>query len=125
MKIEQKPIAIEVPTKTKTCKACGRTGPVNELFNRNVKSKDGYLHVCKDCFAKTHRKSHQEKDKTTTENYRTMEKDKTTTENYRTMELAIPKDIFDRLALVSCVKMRSMGNQLLYCFVQAYPEDDE
>ena len=112
MKIEQKPIAIEVPTKTKTCKACGRTGPVNELFNRNVKSKDGYMHVCKDCFAKTHRKSHQEKDKTTTE-------------NYRTMELAIPKDIFDRLALVSCVKMRSMGNQLLYCFVQAYPEDDE
>jgi len=110
--MQKQPEPIVVPTATKTCRECGRTGPVDEMFNRNVKSKDGYLHICKDCFSKKHQKSSEET------NVRAAD-------GYRTLVMPVPEDLYRRLALVSSVKMRSMGNQLPYCFVQAYPEDDE
>lgn len=37
----------KTPT-TKVCKTCGRELPI-EQFAMNVKSKDGHLHVCKEC----------------------------------------------------------------------------
>lgn len=34
--------------KTKVCKDCGRELPIDH-FHRQAKSKDGYMHICKDC----------------------------------------------------------------------------
>lgn len=34
--------------KTKVCKDCGRELPIEE-FQRQAKSKDGYMHICKEC----------------------------------------------------------------------------
>ena len=34
--------------KTKVCKDCGRELPISE-FQRQAKSRDGYMHICKDC----------------------------------------------------------------------------
>lgn len=33
---------------TKVCKDCGRELPI-ESFQRQAKSKDGYMHICKEC----------------------------------------------------------------------------
>lgn len=37
--------------KTKVCKECGRELPI-ESFQRQVKSSDGYMHICKECKTK-------------------------------------------------------------------------
>ena len=34
--------------KTKVCKDCGRELPIDE-FQRQTKSKDGYMHICREC----------------------------------------------------------------------------
>ena len=34
--------------KTKVCKDCGRELPIDE-FQRQAKSKDGYMHICREC----------------------------------------------------------------------------
>lgn len=41
---------METPT-TKICKDCGRELPI-ENFQRQEKSKDGYMHICKECKSK-------------------------------------------------------------------------
>ena len=110
MEKKQEPIA--VPTKTKTCRECGRTGPVGEMFGKNVKSRDGYLHLCKECFGNTHTLS-------------TREKNVNNTDNGRVVQITMPESAYQRLSQVAHQQLRTMGNQLLYCFVQAYPEDDE
>ena len=38
----------ETKEKTKTCRRCGRTLPIEE-FSKNRMSRDGYLYRCKDC----------------------------------------------------------------------------
>lgn len=37
--------------KTKVCKECGRELPI-ESFQRQVRSSDGYMHICKECKTK-------------------------------------------------------------------------
>ena len=34
----------------KICKKCGKTLPI-ESFAKNLRSKDGYMHICKECWA--------------------------------------------------------------------------
>lgn len=34
---------------TKTCRKCGKTMPITS-FSRSHKSKDGYMHICKECY---------------------------------------------------------------------------
>lgn len=64
--IEQKPAKIEQPnpqiehtmdqieqTKTKKCRECGRELPL-ENFPKQVKSKDGHMNMCRDCFSAKH-----------------------------------------------------------------------
>ena len=48
------PVPTKAPgaPKEKTCRKCGRTLPVDQ-FARNVKSKDGYIGVCRSCLSKT------------------------------------------------------------------------
>lgn len=41
---------METPT-TKVCKDCGRELPI-ENFQRQAKSRDGYMHICKECKSK-------------------------------------------------------------------------
>lgn len=48
-------------THTKVCKDCGKELPI-EMFQRQARSKDGYMHICKDC-----------KQKRMTEAYKKME----------------------------------------------------
>lgn len=44
--------AIEQPT-TKVCKVCGKELPLDS-FPKQVKSKDGHMNMCRDCFSAKH-----------------------------------------------------------------------
>ena len=46
------PAETEAP-KTKTCRECGRELPL-ENFPKQVKSKDGHMNMCRDCFSAKH-----------------------------------------------------------------------
>ena len=42
----------DMEERTKVCKCCGRELPISS-FQKQVKSKDGYMHICRECKGKS------------------------------------------------------------------------
>jgi len=90
------PAAKSQPPAEKTCRACGRTGPVGELFQRNVKSKDGYLHICKTC----HRAS--------------MRGGRNIVTGENVIHLDLPEDLLAKLNTMAAAQLRTPANMIMW-----------